>query len=63
MKDDDVTKSCSMHVRRKERCIQSLVRKPEGKRAVGRPRHRGEINSKMDFKEIWWDGVNWIHFA
>jgi hypothetical protein len=27
-----------------------LVRKPEGKRPVGRPRYRVENNSKMDFK-------------
>jgi hypothetical protein len=29
-----------------------LVRKPEGKRPLGRPRHRGEINIEMDLQEV-----------
>jgi hypothetical protein len=29
-----------------------LVRKPEGKRPLGRPRHRRENNIKMDFQEV-----------
>ena len=29
-----------------------LVRKPEGKRPVGRPRHRWEDNIKLDHQEI-----------
>jgi hypothetical protein len=28
-----------------------LVRKPEGKRPLGRPRHRWEDNIKMDLRE------------
>jgi hypothetical protein len=31
-----------------------LVGKPEGKRPLGRPRHRWEDNIKMDFRK--WDG-------
>jgi len=31
-----------------------LVRKPEGKRPLGRPRHRWEDNIKMDLRE--WEG-------
>jgi hypothetical protein len=32
-----------------------LVRKPEGKRPPGRPRHRRENNIKMDLQEMeWW---------
>jgi len=38
-----------------------LVRKPEGKRPLGRPRHRWEDNIKMYLKEIGYEGVNWIH--
>jgi hypothetical protein len=34
--------------------------RPEGKRPLGRPRHRWEDNIKMDFREIGIDGVNWI---
>ena len=29
-----------------------LVRKPEGKRPFGRPRHRWEDNIKMDLQEV-----------
>jgi hypothetical protein len=31
-----------------------LVRKPEVKRPLGRPRHRWENNIKMDLKEVGW---------
>jgi hypothetical protein len=31
-----------------------LVGKPDGKRPLGRPRHRGVDNIKMDLREIVW---------
>jgi hypothetical protein len=37
-----------------------LVGRTEGKRQVGRPRHRWENNIKMDLREIWIDGANLI---
>jgi hypothetical protein len=37
-----------------------LVRRPEGKRPLGRPRRRWEDNIKMDLREIEIDGANWI---
>jgi hypothetical protein len=37
-----------------------LVGKPEGKRPLGRPRHRWVNNIKMDIGEIGWDGRDWI---
>jgi hypothetical protein len=40
-----------------------LVGKPEGKRPLGRPRHRWEDGIKMDLREIGWGGVEWIHLA
>jgi hypothetical protein len=40
-----------------------LVGRPEGKRPLGRPRCRWEDNIKMDLREIWIDGVNWIRLA
>jgi hypothetical protein len=40
-----------------------LVGKPEGKRPLRKPRYRLEDNIKMDFREIVWDGVDWIHMA
>jgi hypothetical protein len=36
-----------------------LVRKPEGKRPLGRPRRRWD-NIKLDLREIGIDGANWI---
>jgi len=33
-------------------CTGFLVRKPEGKNVLGRPRRRWEDNMKMDLKEI-----------
>jgi hypothetical protein len=46
-----------------ERCLGVLVGRPEGKRPVGRPRHRWEDNIKMDLREITIDGANWIYLA
>jgi hypothetical protein len=40
-----------------------LVRKPERKRPLGRPRRRWEDNIGMDFREIGWEGVDWSHLA
>jgi hypothetical protein len=37
-----------------------LVGKPEGKRPLRRPRRRWVDNIKMDFREIEWDGMDWI---
>jgi hypothetical protein len=35
-----------------------LVERPEGKRSLGRPRHRWEESIKMDLREIGIDGVS-----
>jgi hypothetical protein len=40
-----------------------LVGRPEGKRPLGRPRHRWEDNIKMDLREVGIDGANWIWLA
>jgi hypothetical protein len=40
-----------------------LVEKPEGKRPLGRPRHRWEDGIRMDLKEIGCGGVEWIQLA
>ena len=37
-----------------------LVGKPEGKRALGRPRRRGEGNIKMDLQALGCGGMDWI---
>jgi hypothetical protein len=41
----------------------SLVGRPEGRRPLGRPRRRCEDNIKMDFWEIGFRDVDWIHLA
>jgi hypothetical protein len=37
-----------------------LVGKPEGKRLLGRPRHRWEDNIGMDLLEVGCGGMDWI---
>jgi hypothetical protein len=39
------------------------MRKPEGKRPLGRPRRRWEDNSKMDLKEVGCRGMEWVDLA
>jgi hypothetical protein len=39
------------------------VGKPEGKRPLERPRCRWVDDSKMDLREIGWDGMVWIDVA
>jgi hypothetical protein len=40
-----------------------LVGRPEGRRPLGRPRHRWEDNTKTDLREVGWGGMNWIELA
>jgi hypothetical protein len=40
-----------------------LVGRLEGKRPLGRPRHRWEYNIKLDLREVGIDGANWIRLA
>jgi hypothetical protein len=40
-----------------------LVGRAEGKRPLGRPRHRWEDNIKLNLTEIGIDGANWIQLA
>jgi hypothetical protein len=37
--------------------------RPEGKRPLGRPRHRWEDNIKLDLRKIGINGGNWIQLA
>ena len=39
---------------------RDLVGKPEGKRPLGRPRHRWEDNIKMDLQKVGCGGMDWI---
>jgi hypothetical protein len=40
-----------------------LVGRPQRKKPLGRLRHRWEDNIKMDLREIWIDGANWIQLV
>jgi hypothetical protein len=40
-----------------------LVGKPEGKRPLGRPRHRWKDNIKMDLQEVGCECMDWIYLA
>jgi hypothetical protein len=42
----------------KRNAYRILVEKPEGKRPLGRPRHRCMDNIKMDLREIEWDSMD-----
>jgi hypothetical protein len=48
---------------RKRNVYRLLVGKPEGKRPVGRPRHRCVDIIKMDLVEVGWADVDWIGLA
>jgi hypothetical protein len=47
----------------KRNAYRLLVRKPEGKRPIGRPRRWWVDNIKMNLLEIGWGGVDWIALA
>jgi hypothetical protein len=54
------------HVARREpktNVYRILVGEPEGKILQGRPRRRWVDNIKMDFRDIGWDGMDWIDLA
>jgi hypothetical protein len=38
-----------------------FVRKPDGKRPLGRLRCRWEDNIRMDLREVGWESVDWMH--
>ena len=41
-----------------------LLWKPEGKRTLGRPKHRWENNIKIDLQEVGaWNGSNWLRIG
>jgi len=54
------------HVARMEErrgVYRALVRKPEGKRPLGRPKSRWEDNIKIDLQEVVCGGMDWIDVA
>jgi hypothetical protein len=47
----------------KRNAYSILVGKPEGKKPLGRPRHRLVDNIKINLKKIGWDGMDWMDLA
>jgi hypothetical protein len=47
----------------KRNAYRILVRKPKGKRKLGKPRRRWVDNIKIDLGGIGWDGMGWINLA
>jgi hypothetical protein len=47
----------------KTNAYRILKGKSEGRRSLGRLRHRWVDNIKMDLREIVWDSMDWIHLA
>jgi hypothetical protein len=57
VKANEVGGECGTHGRG-EKSVQGLCGKPEGKRPLGRPRHRWEDGIRMDLTEIGLGGVD-----
>jgi hypothetical protein len=51
------------HVWGRGRHYRVLVQKTEGKRPLGKPRHRWYDNIKSDLQEGRWGGMDWIDLA
>jgi hypothetical protein len=47
----------------KRNAYRLLVGKPEGRRPLGRPRHRWLDNIRMDLVQVEWGDVDWIDLA
>jgi hypothetical protein len=52
--------ACSTNGGEEECICRILVGKPEGKRPLGRQKRRWVFSIKTDFREIGWNGVDWI---
>jgi hypothetical protein len=47
----------------KRNTYRLLVGRPEGRRPLGRPRHRWVNNTEMDIGMLEWGGMDWIDLA
>jgi hypothetical protein len=62
VKEDEMGRECSTNGE-KRNAYRILVGKPEGKRPLGTSRRRWVNSIKIDFREIGWDGMDWIDLA
>jgi hypothetical protein len=51
------------HNREKKNACRVVVKKHEGTKPLGIPKHRWEDNIKVDTKHIGWEHVSYIHLA
>jgi hypothetical protein len=51
------------HMEEMRNAYEILVRKPEGRRPHGRPKHTCEDSIKMTLKQMWFEAVDWIKLA
>jgi hypothetical protein len=51
------------HIGESRGVCRVLVEKPEGKRPLGRPKHRWEDNIKMDLQGVGYVDIDWIDLA
>jgi hypothetical protein len=56
---DEMGRACSTNGA-KRNAYRILVGNTGGERPLGRPRRTCEDNNKMDIREIWWGGMDWI---
>jgi hypothetical protein len=61
--EDDAMGGPSSTNGEKRNAYRLLVGKPEGKRLLGRQRHRWVDNIRMDLGELGWSDVDWIGLA
>jgi hypothetical protein len=48
---------------KKRNAYRILVKRPEGKRPLRRPRRRRVDNIKIDLREVAWGGIDWTDLA
>jgi hypothetical protein len=51
------------HMGGERKLSKALAEKPEGKRRLGRQRHRWEDGIRMDLRKIGWGDWEWIYLA
>jgi hypothetical protein len=62
VKEDEMGKHVT-RIGEKRNACRIIVRKPEGKRPLRRPRRSWVDNIKIDLGEIGWDDMDWIDLA
>jgi hypothetical protein len=62
VKEVEMEGACSMHGEMRN-AYKIFIGKPVGKRLIGRPAHRWKDNISVDFSDIGWEDVDWIHLA